>query len=572
MQLTTQCWLASLIVASLWLAGCQSGPSWRHPSHRTPLPSTGAEAQAARAREAEFSAKAVEQRTEAQTRYALGWLHLLHDEVEEGLKEYQQAALLDPGNDELVLEVASRLLQRKKHDEVLEVLVKATQQPGASARLFAHLAMVYSALDRKEAAIEASQTAIQRNPRLLLGYQLLAQIYARSDQREEALKTLDDAARQPDASAGFLVDLADLYVLYGRAATDARVKAKALDLLKRAEKLDTANPDLLTRLADSFAALGDQERSTAAYARLLERYPQNIELRKKLAELYIRRLDFTNAALQLQALIKENPTDPQPYFVLGNLALEQKKPKEAIEHFTKTLLLNAAFQPAYYDLAGAQISANQPYNALDTLKKARAKFDKTFQTEFYAALAFSRLKEYSNAVNSLTAAEVIGRATATNRLNHFFYFQLGAAYERNQQFEAAEKTFRKVLAMSPDFSEALNYLGYMWAERGVNLSEARAMIEKAVKQEPTNAAFLDSLGWVLFRLGQPEEALTWLRKALEHSEEPDATLFDHLGDIYQTLKQPEKAREAWQKALSIEPTEAVRQKLGAATVSGGGPR
>ena len=101
----------------------------------------------------------------------------------------------------------------------------------------------------------------------------------------------------------------------------------------------------------------------------------------------------------------------------------------------------------------------------------------------------------------------------------------------------------------------------MWAERGENLAEARGMIDKANKLEPKNAAFLDSLGWVLFKLDKPEEALPWMLKAIELNDEPDATLYEHLGDIYSALKNTEKAREAWRKALSIEPNEKVERKL-----------
>src|SRR5262249_45388391 len=129
------------------------------------------------------------------------------------------------------------------------------------------------------------------------------------------------------------------------------------------------------------------------------------------------------------------------------------------------------------------------------------------------------------------------------------------------KFKEAETYFRKALELAPDFSEALNYLGYMWTERGENLQEAREMIEKAVKLEPGNAAYLDSLGWVLFKLDQPQEALKWLLQAIEHTEEPDATLYDHLGDIYAALHQATQAREAWRKSLSIEPSEQIEKKL-----------
>ena len=100
-------------------------------------------------------------------------------------------------------------------------------------------------------------------------------------------------------------------------------------------------------------------------------------------------------------------------------------------------------------------------------------------------------------------------------------------------------------------------------ERGENLDQARAMLEKAVQLEPKNAAFLDSLGWVLFKLNRPREALDYLLQATDESRRPDAALYDHLGDIYAALNQRDKAAEAWRKSLSVEPNRQIQQKLDA---------
>ena len=116
----------------------------------------------------------------------------------------------------------------------------------------------------------------------------------------------------------------------------------------------------------------------------------------------------------------------------------------------------------------------------------------------------------------------------------------------------------------------MNYLGYMWAERGEKLDEAKKLIEKAVELEPQNAAFLDSMGWVLFKLKQPRAALGWLQKAVEQSSEPDPTLYDHLGDIYCALKEFGKARDAWRKSVELEPSDQVKKKLETAP-TGTGP-
>jgi tetratricopeptide (TPR) repeat protein len=235
-----------------------------------------------------------------------------------------------------------------------------------------------------------------------------------------------------------------------------------------------------------------------------------------------------------------------------------------VDYLRKAILLNENFEPAYHELAMAQIGLNQTSDALGTLAKARQKFPQNFILEFLTGTAFNRQKAYREALDHYTAAEIIARATDPKRLNEEFYFQLGAACERQGDLEQAEKHFQKCLDLAPNFSEALNYLGYMWAEHGVKLAQAKELIEKALKLEPKNAAYLDSMGWVLFKLNQPKDALPYLLKALELSEQPDATVYDHLGDIYAALRQSDKANEAWQKSLSLEANEAVQKKLNSA--------
>jgi tetratricopeptide (TPR) repeat protein len=233
------------------------------------------------------------------------------------------------------------------------------------------------------------------------------------------------------------------------------------------------------------------------------------------------------------------------------------------------VLLNPNLEQPYYDLAIAQMNDHKVAEALQTLAEARRRFPNRFLGEYLTGLGYGQLQDYTNAMQHFTAAEIIGQASVgtesplPNGLLESLLFQLGAASERLGRYDQAEEYFQKCLQLSPDNDEALNYLGFMWADRGEKLDEAKNLIEKALAVEPDNAAYLDSMGWVLFRLNQPREALDYLLRAVEHSEEEDATLFDHLGDIYAALNQMDKAREAWSKSLKVEANDKVREKLGA---------
>ena len=138
---------------------------------------------------------------------------------------------------------------------------------------------------------------------------------------------------------------------------------------------------------------------------------------------------------------------------------------------------------------------------------------------------------------------------------------LSSAQERAGDTKGSEDSLRRVLAREPNNATALNNLGYFLIERGERLGEALEMIQKAVRAEPTNSSYLDSLGWAYFKLGKLDEAERHLSEAARR-DATSATIHDHLGDLYQRRGKPELARAAWQKALAlaVEVDEITRIK------------
>ena len=142
-------------------------------------------------------------------------------------------------------------------------------------------------------------------------------------------------------------------------------------------------------------------------------------------------------------------------------------------------------------------------------------------------------------------------------------FMLGAGLERSGEFAGAAEAFRQLLDRAPNHVPTLNYLGYMWAERGENLDEALEYILRAVGAEPDNGAYVDSLGWVYYQLGRYEEARQHLEWA-SRLERRDPTVFHHLGDAYAALGQPSRALGAYRRALQLDSEADEGQELSVA--------
>lgn len=517
------------------------------------------------------SPEKVERRAEAHAHFLAALSAELNGDTDTAEREYEKSLDLDPSNEQLALDLSRRFIQGKKYDRAIAILQKAADAPEPSALVIARLGLVHLQSGNTNAAVDAYRTAIKKQPGSIAGYQSLYSLYRTTSQTNEARQVLDQAGKLKTPDAAFLVDLSTLYFLEDapKAKGTNMFSPRAKDALNRAAALNPTNLFVLQKLAQGFRLVGDTKQAAEIYQKLVSQFPDAPGLREELVELLLRSNDTKAAAKQLQALTRDNPTNPQSYYFLGAIAYDEQRYADAVDYYRKALLLKPDFEQLYYDIAAAKIALNEPKEALDYLNQAKRRFTQTFTGEFFSAIARVRMKEFTNALQHFNTAEVIAGAGETNRLTHTFYFQYGSAAERAGKIPEAEKHFEKCLKLSPDFAEAQNYLGYMWAERGTNLARARELIEKAVSQQPTNAAFLDSLGWVIFKQGNAREALPKIQKAIELNKEPDATLYDHLGDIQAALNQPAKARESWKKSLEIEPNKEIEKKLNTRKSAGG---
>lgn len=147
-------------------------------------------------------------------------------------------------------------------------------------------------------------------------------------------------------------------------------------------------------------------------------------------------------------------------------------------------------------------------------------------------------------------------------------YVLAQAYYEDGRKEDAEETLRRLLSEQSDIASALNDLGYMLAEEGRDLEEARRMTERAVRLDPDNGAYVDSLGWALFRLGRLDEAQKYLERAARLMPD-DPEILEHLGDVYRARGDHGAAQRAYRRALEVgeEDSEALERKLAALTES-----
>ena len=159
------------------------------------------------------------------------------------------------------------------------------------------------------------------------------------------------------------------------------------------------------------------------------------------------------------------------------------------------------------------------------------------------------------------AEKILKEGLAVIPGNIDMHYSLGAIYEKTNRFAESIREMETILSIDPDNAEALNFIGYSYADRGINLAEAEKLIIKALQIKPDNGYIIDSLGWVYFKQGKFAQALSRIKKAMEIMP-ADAAIIEHLGDIYLKMDRLKEAREAYEKALKIDPKkESLQKKL-----------
>lgn len=507
----------------------------------------------------------LERRSRALASFSAGLIAEEREAPDEALRFYSQSVEADPDNESLAIDVARRYWSRLQTNRAIEVMRRTSERPSASGEAKSYLGSLYLQARRYPEAISAFKGAVALEPQNLGNYQALIPLLLKNQQSTEAARLLDRAAAQSVQDPAYWVDLGGLYGFFE--SSDPKFKAaareKGLACLRKGDALKPADPVILQRLAERLNALGDSTRAEEIFRELRAKYPGNPAPTAKLAELYLRQGKIKEAKEQLESLRRNNPADPIPYYYLGLVAMEERNYSQATELLDRALFLNPEFEPAYAELAAAQMSQKQEALALTLLDQARAKFGPSFRPEFLAAMACARLKDYSQSQAHFEAAEKVAKFKQPDALDHRFYFQWGAMLEQAGKREESEQRLRKSLEIKPDFDEALNHLGYTWVESGIRLPEARRMIEQAVRLDPENPAYLDSLGWVLYKLGKPAEAVPFMEKASKLMPEPDATVEEHLGDILNAVGRTSEAVDAWRRSVRIEKSDAVQKKIDA---------
>jgi tetratricopeptide (TPR) repeat protein len=488
----------------------------------------------------------------------LGRLYKLAQNSNESEAAYKKVLELEPSHEEALIGLAmvySDLGDQPRAADMLRQVV--AKNP--SARTLTALGRTYEQQKEYAQAAEIFKQALAMSPDNASLKYSLAENLLMSEQIDEAVKVFEELAQEDPKDYRPALRLSQVYRQRGKFA-EARAELKKardaapdnlevryheVNLLESEGKIDEATA-VLKEILDStkketyssgersnrsvfLERLGlmyrsnDRFEEAAAVFRELQELDDEFELRAvaQLSDTYRQAKDFRKALETIEPAYKKDSENRMVAMVRATILADLGRSEEAVSSVRKLL-----------------------------------KDKKDLESYLTLAQIYEKTKKFGDMGSTLEQA--LPLATTDEEKTNVLFMQ-GAMYERQKEYDKAESAFREVLRLNPDNSSAMNYLGYMFADRNVRLEEALTLISKALEMEPHNGAYLDSLGWVYYRMDRLEEAEDNLKRAAQKVSR-DPVVHDHLGDVYFRQGKLKEAISHWRTSLKEWETSSAGEK------------
>ncbi len=419
----------------------------------------------------------------------------------------KKLAEIEPANERYLAQLSTIYESTEHWDDLLHLLEKWVQVDSANTRILIRLGALYSAKAEYEPALRYFEQAHRRNTAEIQLFHEWARVYVKKDEKEKAIHIYELALIEGTYHEVFERNLLRLY----------QMTAKPLTHVDSLVQADSTNIYI--------------NRLQFLYASQVSEYSVAISTLNRLI-----RLDSTNSYYYYcRSICYQNLSDlPE--------AIASMRQAAARESETSSLWLH---------LGNLWTAAGHPDSALIAFEHVTAYRDSNANAWHLLGLAYSDLKQWERAINAFQVA------LQSDSTNAAIWYSMGLVRHEQNDFEQAIAAMQCVLEFEPNHAQANNYVGYSWADANIHLDDALKLIETALKVEPENGFYLDSLGWVYYRKGDYSKAVDVLIRAVELTL--DSTIIEHLGDTYAAAHNFENACLYWQMALEKDPKNQTLQ-------------
>jgi tetratricopeptide (TPR) repeat protein len=487
---------------------------------------------------------------DAESALWLARLYRLQNEHEKAEQVLRGMLKNDPENEPAVEQLTQLLMDEGKSAEAVSLLERTTEH-STSPVLLDLLGDAYTQSHELTKAEQAYRKAAEIDPSELSHQRGLGQTLMAEEKYAEALTVYEKISE-------LVPDDPDVYLRIAQIYRELHELGKAEEYLVKARQYAPGNLDVMYNEAMLYQAQGRFEDAIRVLSNAVtgikaqpagtpSRHRSLALLYQQLGQLYRETQNYQAAIYTFEELGHQGEEeDRRARMMIMDTYRAAKDLGKALQA-GKDALARYPADPAIRASQALLLGENgQTDEAVKILRAQMRGNDGDREAYLNIAQVYERGRRYKEAEEAARAAEAL---PGQPRDNEMVWFLLGAIYERQKLFDKAEEQFKKVLAVNPKNAPVLNYYGYMLGDLGIRLEEAEELVQRALKEEPYNGAYLDSLGWIYFKQNKLDSAETTLRKAVGR-ESHDATIHAHLGDLFARTGRSDLAAAEWEKSLA----------------------
>ncbi len=448
-----------------------------------------------------------------------------------------QEMLKEKPEDITLMILYGKLLQGLKRDvEAEDVYEKVLKEDPSQKEIYLRLGAIYMEKGDVENAFRIYQSLVREHPDAYAGHFFMGKIYYdqgylnKAEEKFKLTLTLEPDLEEPR------FELINIYQLQGK-------NRQAIAIYQELLEKEPDNIRAMIGLGYYYHSIGNQNRSDEILSRLGKESAEQPEIIRTVIQFYVEQKRYGETSVITEGMLRGMPSNSDIHYIAGVAYDGLKNERKMLKHLKQVGPESVFYPNAVVSIAFFHQEKGESETAIEYLKDVNRRAPGNADFILYLATVYEEAKQYGLAEKTLV--DGIKLAPDAPKL----YFRLGVVYDKLERKDESIEMMKKVITLDPQNADALNYLGYTYADMGKNLEIAEELIREALKYKPDDGYILDSLGWVYFQREEYEEALRYLIQAADMVPD-DPVILEHVGDAYFKLNDFNNALKYYQMSLN----------------------